>query len=45
MAYHPRHNGWALIRNCIIDLPDLGGSDRPRRAGVKVHTFCAFEGD
>lgn len=29
----------------IIDLPDLGGSAKLREAGVKVHTFCEFEGD
>jgi adenine phosphoribosyltransferase len=29
----------------IIDLPDLGGSKKLREAGLKVHTFCEFEGD
>lgn len=29
----------------IIDLPDLGGSDKIRETGVKVHSFCEFEGD
>lgn len=29
----------------IIDLPDLGGSDKLRQAGITVHTFCAFDGE
>lgn len=29
----------------IIDLPDIGGSKKLRDAGIKVHTFCEFEGD
>ena len=29
----------------IIDLPDLGGSEKIRASGVKVHSFCEFEGD
>jgi adenine phosphoribosyltransferase len=29
----------------IIDLPDLGGSAKLRNAGLRVHTFCAFEGE
>ena len=29
----------------IIDLPDIGGSKKLKLAGVKVHTFCEFEGD
>lgn len=29
----------------IIDLPDLGGSSKLREAGIKVHSFCEFEGD
>lgn len=29
----------------IIDLPDLGGSRKLRDAGLRVHTFCDFEGD
>ncbi|HEY8268803.1 MAG TPA: adenine phosphoribosyltransferase [Xanthobacteraceae bacterium] len=28
----------------VIDLPDLGGAERLRRRGVKVHTLVAFEG-
>ena len=29
----------------IIDLPDLGGSNKLRDSGLSVHTFCEFEGD
>lgn len=29
----------------IIDLPDIGGSDKLRHAGIKVHSFCQFDGD
>ncbi len=29
----------------IIDLPDLGGSNKLRNSGLTVHTFCEFEGD
>ncbi|WP_459789017.1 adenine phosphoribosyltransferase [Alteriqipengyuania sp. 357] len=29
----------------VIDLPDLGGSDRLREAGLDVRTLVAFEGD
>ncbi len=29
----------------VIDLPDLGGADRLRNKGVKVHTLAEFEGD
>lgn len=29
----------------IIDLPDLGGSDRLRQEGLPVHHLIAFEGD
>ena len=29
----------------IIDLPDLGGSDRIRALGQEVHALCAFAGD
>ena len=28
----------------IVDLPDLGGSDRLRERGVKLHTLVDFEG-
>lgn len=29
----------------VIDLPDLGGANRLRAAGVRVETLMAFEGD
>ena len=29
----------------VIDLPDLGGSQRLRARGVHVHALCEFEGD
>ena len=29
----------------VIDLPDLGGADKLRTAGVKVQHLIAFEGD
>ena len=29
----------------IIDLPDLGGSDRIRERGYEVQALCAFEGE
>ena len=29
----------------VIDLPDLGGADRLRAAGVEVRALMAFEGD
>lgn len=29
----------------MIDLPDLGGSERLRQEGLQVYTVCAFEGD
>ena len=28
----------------VVDLPDLGGADRLRAAGVSVSTLVAFEG-
>jgi adenine phosphoribosyltransferase len=28
----------------IVDLPELGGSDRLRAAGLRVHTLVSFEG-
>ncbi|MEM7271920.1 MAG: adenine phosphoribosyltransferase [Actinomycetota bacterium] len=46
--------GAALIRRlggevveaaAIVDLPDLGGSDRLRTAGIDVFRVCEFEGD
>jgi adenine phosphoribosyltransferase len=29
----------------VVDLPDLGGADKLRALGVKVHTLVDFEGD
>ena len=29
----------------VIDLPDLGGAERLRAAGIKVGALMAFEGD
>lgn len=29
----------------IVDLPDLGGSERLREEGIEVHTLVEFEGD
>jgi len=29
----------------VIDLPDLGGSDRLRAMGMEVHALCAFDGE
>ncbi len=40
-----RLGGEIIEAAAIIDLPDLGGSDRLRQEGVKVHSFCTFEGD
>ena len=37
----------ARIVGCsfAIDLPDLGGSERIRARGLRVHSLCNFEGD
>ena len=41
-----RESGAELIAAAfVIDLPDLGGADRLREKGVKVHTLVAFEGE
>jgi len=29
----------------VIDLPDLGGSDRLRAMGMEVHALCTFDGE
>ena len=29
---------------CVIDLPELGGADKLRQAGVKVHSLVGFAG-
>ena len=37
----------AQIVGCafVIDLPDLGGAERIRARGLRVHSLCQFEGD
>ena len=40
-----RRIGADLIAACfVIDLPDLGGAEKLRAAGVAVHTLVSFEG-
>ncbi len=40
-----RRSGGELVAAAfIIDLPDLGGAERLRRRGIKVHSLVAFEG-
>ena len=35
-----------IVECCfIIDLPDLGGSEKPEKMGQKVFTLCEFEGE
>jgi adenine phosphoribosyltransferase len=36
--------GEVLAAAFVIDLPDLGGADRLREKGVKVHTLVSYEG-
>ena len=39
-------SGGELIATAfVIDLPDLGGSEKLRQAGIKVHTLVEFEGE
>lgn len=39
-----RKAGGQVVAACfVIDLPDLGGSERVRRTGVDVITLCALE--
>lgn len=41
-----RKTGGDIIAACfVIDLPDLGGADKLRAGGIKVHTLIGFEGD
>jgi len=41
-----RASGGKLVAACfVIDLPDLGGSQKIRDMGVDVITLCEFEGD
>jgi adenine phosphoribosyltransferase len=37
--------GQVVEAAAIVDLPDLGGSDRLRAAGIGVFRVCEFEGD
>jgi len=40
-----RRSGGELVAAAfVIDLPDLGGAERLRRRGIRVHTLVAFEG-
>ena len=40
-----RRLGAEVVAACfVIDLPDLGGADKLRAAGVEVRTLIAFEG-
>lgn len=39
-----RSGGELLGAAFVIDLPDLGGAERLRARGVRVHTVVAFEG-
>ena len=41
-----RQSGGEIVAAAfVIDLPDLGGSERLRKKGVDVHTLVEFEGD
>ena len=39
-----RSGGELVSAAFVIDLPELGGAERLRRRGVKVHTLVAFAG-
>jgi adenine phosphoribosyltransferase len=39
-----RSGGELVAAAFIIDLPDLGGSEKLRQRGVSVHTLVSFEG-
>ncbi len=39
-----RSGGEVVAAAFVIDLPDLGGSERLRAQGVNVHTLVGFEG-
>lgn len=39
-----RAGGTIVGLSFVIDLPDLGGGEKLRRAGWTVRTLCAFEG-
>ncbi|MEM8794355.1 MAG: adenine phosphoribosyltransferase [Pseudomonadota bacterium] len=40
-----RSGGEVVAAAFIVDLPDLGGSERLRKLGVDVHILMDFEGD
>jgi len=41
-----QRSGADVVAACfVIDLPDLGGAQKLRNSGVKVHTLVSFEGD
>ncbi len=41
-----RESGGELVAAAfVIDLPDLGGAEKLRQKGVKVHTLVEFEGE
>ncbi len=40
-----KSGGEVIAAAFVIDLPDLGGSERLRAADVAVHTLVAFEGE
>lgn len=39
-----RSGGTIVAATFVIDLPELGGAARLRRAGIEVHTMVSFEG-
>ena len=39
-----RSGGEVVAAAFVVDLPDLGGADKLRAAGVGVHSLIAFEG-
>jgi adenine phosphoribosyltransferase len=39
-----RSGGEVVSAAFVVDLPDLGGADKLRDAGVGVHSLIAFEG-
>jgi adenine phosphoribosyltransferase len=39
-----RSGGEVVSAAFVVDLPDLGGADKLRAAGVGVHSLIAFEG-
>ncbi len=41
---HPQIGGNIIAAAFVIDLPDLGGAEKLRDKGVKVHTLVSFEG-